>query len=286
MLRRGNPLSHQVKTILWCDRAMPESSVSHLKTLDRALQVLSLFSVEQPEWDYTCMAETLGLHKSIVYRILTTFERYGYVMRQPASGRFRLGFRFVELGNLVLSNIDLRTIAHPFMEDLVRAVRETAFLTVVSGHESVCIDRAESPHLLRLTMEIGGRYPLYAGASNRLLMAYLPEEEIEAIIAKGLKAYTPNTLVDPDALRASLAEIRRQGYALSSSELTPGMSALSVPLRNSNHEVVAALSLAGPSERFGDDRWPEMLTRLQATAEAISQRLLAWRVPQSGRAGL
>ncbi len=262
--------------------AISESSASHLKTLDRALQVLSLFNEEHPEWDYTCMAQTLGLHKSIVYRILTTFERYGFVARQPASSRFRLGFRFVELGNLVLANIDLRSIAHPLMEELARAVRETVFLTVVSGHESICIDRVESPQPLRLTMVIGGRYPLYAGASNRLLMAYLPDEEIEAIIAEGLQAYTSRTPTDPDALRASLAEIRRQGYALSSSELTPGMSALSVPLRDSSGNVVAALSLAGPSERFSDEHWPKLLEQLQATAAAISKRLLTWQPPRVG----
>ena len=259
--------------------SVSEPSAPYLKTLDRALQVLSLFNEEHPEWDYTCMARALGLHKSIVYRILITFERYGFVVRQPASSRFRLGFRFVELGNLVLASIDLRRIAHPLMEELVREVQETAFLTVVSGHESVCIERVESPQLLRLTMVIGGRYPLYAGASNRLLMAYLPEEEIEAIIAEGLRAYTPHTITDPEALRASLAEIRRQGYALSVSELTPGMSALSVPIRDSNGQVVAALSLAGPNERFGDDRWPRLLERLRATAEAISDRLLTWRPP-------
>lgn len=260
---------------------MPSSNSNgtQLKTLERALQVLSLFTREHQEWDYTEMAEALNLHKSVVYRILVTLERHGFATREPGSSRFRLGFRFVELANIVLSGIDLRNAAHAIMVRLVRAVQETAFLTIVSGHESVCIHRVESPQPIRLTMEIGGRYPLYAGASNRVLMAYLPQHEIEAIIQEGLQQHTPNTITDPEALRASLAEIREQGYAFTIAELTPGMAALSTPIFDNTGSVVAALSISGPSDRFSPERRPFLLQQLRQAAAEISAQLYTWETP-------
>ncbi|GAB4528420.1 MAG: IclR family transcriptional regulator [Anaerolineae bacterium] len=255
--------------------AQPEA---YLKTVDRTLQVLLKFDQEHPEWSSSELAQALGLHRSIVYRILTTLERRGFVT-QGQRGRFRLGLRLVELGNVVLAGIDLRQVAHPIMTRLVRETGESAFLTVVSGDESVCIDKIDSPQHIRVTLTIGGRYPLHAGASNKILLAYLPDDLVEDLISRGLDSITPHTITDTTQLKENLAAIREQGYAFTVGELTPGVAALAVPLLNSNDTLVAALSIAGLASRFGEDRLPSLIEAIRRASAEISAQLLTWYTP-------
>ncbi len=256
------------------------TSGPYLQTVDRALRVLLKFDEAHPEWSSAELAQELGLHRSIVYRILVTLEQHGFVTQSDRRGRFRLGLKLVELGNVVLSNLDLRQVAHPVMARLVRETGESAFLTVISGDESVCVDKIDSPQPIRVALTIGGRYPLHAGASNKILLAYAPAECIDAYIAKGLAQITPDTITDPKQLREDLAQIRRQGWAYSVGELTPGVAAIAVPLRDSNGEVVAGLSIANLASRFSEDRRPMLVEMLCEAAEEISAQLMAWRVAQ------
>jgi IclR family KDG regulon transcriptional repressor len=264
----------------------------YLKTVDRTLEVLLHFDEQRPEWSSSELAEVIGQHRSVVYRSLVTLERRGFVTRVDGGSRFRLGPKLVELGNVVLSGIDLRQIAYPVMKRLVRDTSESVFLTVVSGDESVCIDKIESSQKVRVTLDVGGRYPLHAGASNKLLLAYLPREIRNELMARGLPAHTADTLTEPDRLERDLAAIRDRGWASSIGELTPGVSAVAVPVKNSTGNVVAALSVAGLESRFADERFRELLAATQTAAEDISARLLNWKAPQSasmmadGRAGV
>jgi DNA-binding IclR family transcriptional regulator len=252
---------------------------AYLKTVDRALQVLLQFDEGHPEWSSSELAQSLGLHRSIVYRILSTLERRGFVTQNDQRGRFRLGLKLVELGNVVLTGIDLRQVAHPTMARLVKETSESTFLTVVSGDESVCIDKIDSPQHVRVTLTIGGRYPLYAGASNKILLAHLPSDTVEDLIARGLESITPQTITDVTQLKHNLAAIRQEGWAFTVGELTPGVAALAVPLLNSNDALVAALSIAGLASRFDEDRLPALINATRQAAEEISTQLLAWHVP-------
>jgi DNA-binding IclR family transcriptional regulator len=165
------------------------------------------------------------------------------------------------------------------MERLVRETGESTFLTIVSDNESVCIHRIESAQRVRVTLTIGGRYPLYAGASNKLLLAYLPPEKIDEIIARGLKQLTPDTISDPVRLKDNLAKIRRQGWAFSVGELTPGVAAIAAPLRDSNGEVVAALSIGGLASHFGENRLQRLIEITCQAAEEVSRQLMSWHKP-------
>jgi IclR family KDG regulon transcriptional repressor len=254
-----------------------------LRTVNRALDVLFLFNEEQPEWSVAELSQVLGLHRSIVYRVLSTFEQRGIVTRNHSGGRYRLGLKLIELANVVLANMDLRQVVHPVMERLVRETGECAFLTVVSEDESVCIHKIESHQQVRVTLTIGGRYPLYAGASNKLLLAYLPPEEIDKVIARGLKQLTPDTITHPDRLREDLAKIRRQGWTFSVGELTPGVAAVAAPLRDSNGDAVAALSIGGLASCFGENRLQTLIEITYQAAEEASHQLMTWHKPTDKR---
>lgn len=258
---------------------MAKKSGASLRTVNRALDVLLLFDKEHPEWSVAELSQALGLHRSIVYRILRTFEQRGIVTRSNTGGRYRLGLKLVELANVVLASMDLRQVARPVMERLVRETGEAAFLTVVSEDESVCIEKVDSPQPIRAMLTIGDRSPLYAGASNKLLLAYLPADTIDELIARGLQPITPRTITDPIPLKQSLAKIRQQGWAYTVGELTPGAAAISVPLWDSNGTVVAALSIAGPASRFSEDRLQTLIEITCQAAEEVSHQLMTWHKP-------
>lgn len=253
------------------------ASKVYLKTVDRALQVLLQFDEEHPVWSANELAAVLGLHRSIIYRILATLEHSRFVTQNGQRGRFRLGASLVSLGNVMLSGIDLRQVAAPRMAEVVRETGETAFLTVVSGDESVCIDKVESPIPIRVTLTIGSRHPLHAGASNKILLAYLPKDQIETYIAKGLNPITPNTIAEADFLKKDLEEIRRKGFAFSIGELTPGMAAIGAPILDSNGSLEGALSISGLSTSFDDERLPMLVQAVRRAAEDISLQLLTWK---------
>ncbi len=251
---------------------MEQNSI--LKTLDRGLTVLLKF-LDKPEWTLSGLAQDLGLHKSIVFRLVTTLERRGFVVKGE-DRVYRLGLRVLELGNVAYKQIDLRRAAYPVLQKLVNETRESAFLTVVSGDEAVCIDKVDSPHNIKLTLEIGGRSPLYAGASNKILMAYLPGERIDEIVARGLQPITPQTITDPAELKGNLAEIRQQGWCFSCGEVTPSASAVAVPIRNGRGQVIAGLSVAGLDARFTKEKISGLVQALMKASEEISGQLLGW----------
>lgn len=263
---------------------MGKNSGASLKTVNRALDVLLLFDKEHPEWSVAELSQALDLHRSIVYRILCTFEQRGVVTRDNTGGHYRLGLKLVELANVVLASMDLRQIAYPVMERLVRETGEAAFLTIVSEDESVCIEKVDSLQPFRSMLTIGDRSPLYAGASNKLLLAYLPADVVDELIARGLEPITPRTITDPTRLKEDLAKIRQQGWAYTVGELTPGAAAISVPLWDSNGMVVAALSIAGLASMFSEDRLPGLISATRQAADGISAQLVTWhKSPTAGK---
>jgi len=260
-----------------------KKSGASLKTVNRALDILLLFDKEHLEWSVAELSQALGLHRSIVYRTLCTFEQRGVVTRNHTGGRYRLGLKLVELANVVLASMDLRQVAHPVMERLMRETGEAAFLTVVSEDKSVCIEKVDSPQPIRSMLTIGDRSPLHAGASNKLLLAYLPADTIDELIARGLEPMTPRTITDPTQLKENLTKIRQQGWAYTVGELTPSAAAISVPLWDSNDTVVAALSIAGLASRFSEDRLALLISATCQAADEISAQLVTWHKTPTAR---
>ena len=254
---------------------MSQSGV-YLKTVDRALQVLLQFDKERPEWSSSGLSEALGIHRSIIYRILKSLERRGFVVQTERPGHFSLGLRLVELGSVVLDGLDLPQIARPIMQRLVQATGESAFLHVPSGGQGVCVLRVDTRKALRAMTNVGDSSPLHAGATSKVILAGLHPQEIERLIDRGLERITPRTITDPVELRADLARIRQQGWAYTTSELTPFVSAIAVPVRDSGGSLRGGLSIAGPSTRFTEDRLQDLIDRTVSAGEEVSSQLLVW----------
>jgi DNA-binding IclR family transcriptional regulator len=235
-----------------------------LQALDRAFAVLDLFAADHPEWGTSEVARAAGLPVPTAHRILAALAGREYLARDERTRRFRLGPAALALGDRARAMLDLRQAALPVLRRLARQTDETALLTVPSSDRdrSVCLERVESSQPLRLSVEAGRRLPLHAGASQKALLAFLAEDEIERVVAEPLERLCRATITNPQALRTNLREIRDQGWALSLEETNVGVWGVAVPLLDEHGLAEAALGLAGPSARHSPETVGDHLEHL------------------------
>ncbi len=183
------------------------------------------------------------------------------------------------LGEMILSlarNVPkkrLQDIAIPFMHELSAQTGEAMCLSTLHDNQGVCIERVEAHHSLRVSHDLGSIFPLHAGTSGKILMAYLDREEQKRIIADmGLPRFSEATITDPDKLIKELARIRKQGYALSNGEVIPGTYGIGAPVMSRTGKAVAALSISAPIQRMEKTRQQQVIALVVNTARKITNR--------------
>ena len=246
---------------------MPRRSGS---SLERGLRLLSVFAkAGEAELTVADLARQAGLPPSTAYRYIQGLREAGY-LEAAGTGAVRLGEQVRALARDLQLQDPLAEFARPVMRELSRLTMETVLLVEPAGTFGICVERVESQEPVRLSFAKGRMEPLYAGATVRALLAFLPDDVLESVIAAGLVRYTEITIGDPEALRRNLAEVRRLGYAHSLGEMDEGVRALAVPLRPDGQGFArAALSVTGPAFRFTEDKVPQVLPLLRASAARI-----------------
>jgi DNA-binding IclR family transcriptional regulator len=234
-----------------------------------------LFGADHPEWGTSEIARAARLPVPTAHRILVALTARRYLARDERTRRFRLGPAALELGGRARAVLDLREAALPVLRRLARETDETALLTVPNSERdrSVCLERVESSQPLRLSVEPGRRLPLHAGASQKALLAFLAEDEIDRVASGLLERLCRATITDADALRTNLAEVRECGWAISFEETNVGVWGVAVPLLDEGGRAVAAVGLAGPSARLSPDEVLDHLERLRDGAVEITAPL-------------
>jgi DNA-binding IclR family transcriptional regulator len=240
-----------------------------LATVHNTLRLLQQFSYTEPVLGVSELARRLGLGKSTVHRMLTTLLDEGFVQKTP-DGRYRLGLRLFDLGQLVVSSLELREVAHPILEDLRNDTKETVHLAVLEGTDVVYLERFESPSTLRLFGRLGRRMPAHCTSSGKCLLAFSPPEVIDAVVAPGLTRVAPRTITSRNMLMRALQQVRRDGYARSMDESEPGVTSVGAPVFGIDGAVIAAVSVAGPSLRLTAEAMPRYTRLVGRAAAAIS----------------
>lgn len=244
------------------------------QVLERTFGILEVFTESRPEWSTTEIARARALPVPTVHRILAALKRLGYVSQHEETRRFRLGIGALSLGERARAVVDLRPIAIRPLRSLSAATGETALLTVLTPERdrSVCLERVETPQPLRLSVQPGRQLPMHAGASQKALLAFMPEEDIDRLTAGPLERCCQSTITDPQALRRELKAIRARGWASSYEETNVGVWGIAVPVR-SESDVVCAVGIAGPSPRLSIDRVRRDVGLVHDAAVAISRAL-------------
>jgi DNA-binding IclR family transcriptional regulator len=218
------------------------------------------------------LARRTGMTPSTVSRQLGTLAASGLVERVPASGRYRLGLRVVQLANALLARLDVRTVARPHLQELVRATGETATLSVPGGEDAVTIDFVAGTHQIQPVSRLGRPSVAHATSAGKVMLAFSGR----SLPAGRLRAYTPRTITEPKAVAREIERVREQGWAQAIEEREPGLSAIAAPVWSSRGELEAIVALQGPSARFDDSAIEAALPLLRERGEAIS-RELGWR---------
>jgi DNA-binding IclR family transcriptional regulator len=253
---------------------MPKTKALPSQSVQRVSGVLLSFTAGEQTLGVTQIASRLGIAKSAVHRTLTSLMYTGLIARDTATARYRLGPRAAGLAMAAFGMPDIRTQALPLLEELVEKTRESSTLSVAIGQERVYVAQVEGPQVIRMAVQLGRRQPLYAGASGKAILAFLPPDESEAFLAQvPLAPLTTATVTDRGRLLEELLTIRKSGYATSSGERDPGAGSVAAPIFNSSR-VIGAISVCGPTSRITGEKIPEYGQLVREAAKELS-RLLA-----------
>jgi len=250
--------------------AIPVQRADTLQSLERGLAVLQVFSRETPRLTLSEVARMAGVTRATARRILLTLEHLGYVR---ADGRlFSLTPRVLSLGFGYLSSLNLWDIAQPFMEELVEQTHESCSAATLDLPDIVYVARVPTRRIMTIALSVGSRLPAHATSMGRVLLADLPEAELDAFLASGpFPSCTERTASDPEELGAVLSRVREQGWAMVDQELEMGLRSIAAPIRGTDGRAVAAVNVAAAAARVGlDELHGRFLPLLLETAEQIS----------------
>ncbi len=241
--------------------------------VDKVAAILMAFSFDDPELDLREISRRVELNKSTTCRILRKLMQYRFIEQDPATGLYRLGIRLFELGNLVADNLKLGEVARPYLEALTERVGETSHFAILSGDRIVHLVRIESQQAIRVVpSRLGERYPFHCLSVGKAIVAFLSEEEREALLARAeFEKFTDRTITSRAAFEEELEEIRRCGYALDNEEFIEGIRCIGAPVRGYKGRVIGGISVAGPAMRLTSERIAELIPFVVETAAEISR---------------
>jgi IclR family transcriptional regulator, KDG regulon repressor len=245
------------------------------RTLADGIKILLLFENPNSLFTVAEISKRLGYSQSKTYRLVSTLASYRLLKVNPATAQYSLGLNVLRLGLLTQQQYSISENARPFMKELSLLTKETVLLLVVNGTKGIVLERVESPEPIRYTLyQPGATIPLHSGASGKLLMAYLKEEEWDHIIKEeGMKAYTPNTITDADQLKSHLKEIQKSGCAYSDQEVERDARAVAAPILDRLGRLVAGLSIIGPVFRINRKKVSSLKKLVIEYAQKISSSI-------------
>ncbi|WP_138494935.1 IclR family transcriptional regulator [Paenibacillus pinistramenti] len=239
-----------------------------VRAVERALDILMCFTKSE-EMGLTEIAAEIALHKSTVHRLLTTLEERGFVIRDNATDKYRLGMKIWELSAHLAHNDDPAVLLLPGMEKLRDTLGETVSLYLRDGNDRLRIQAVQSNQAIRRVAPVGARLPLYVGASSKVLVAFAGEDFIEGLL--GCPDWPP--VIDKDGYLRQMEEIREKGYATSYEEREPGASAVAAPIFGRSGQLAAALSVSGPVSRLNREKLEELGPVLAGAAREMGYML-------------
>lgn len=245
------------------------------RSLEKALDLLYSFGPHSPEQSLSQISRKLHFPPSTARRLLKAMVSRGLVQQDPITQRYRLGSGILFLASIAQNGLDIRRIALPVIEKLRDATGENTALHELREGKRICIEKAESKEVLRDTILIGDQFPAHCGASGKVLLAYLKEEELRKYLQSGpLRALTPRTITDPKKLMAELSNIRRKGFAFSSGErVMDGLCAISAPIFDHKGRVPYSLTITLTPFRLRAKGRERLVRLVKESAAEISKKL-------------
>lgn len=244
-----------------------------IRSVERALEVLMCFSNKTPMLSMTEISEMVGLNKSTVHRLLATLEGKRFVERNPDTGLYRPGIRFIQIAYLTIDHNDLKRVATPFMNSLCEQYRENVNLSILDEANVVYVEVVESEQRIKLAATPGQHLPAFCTASGKAILAFMPEKEVAKILEIGMPKYTSSTIISPESFFVGISKTRERGFAISEQEFEDGINAVAAPIFNDEQEPIASVSIAGPAYRFTLERMIQIGTDLVSITKNIAREM-------------
>ena len=257
------------------DGSRPKNLV---QTIERVSSIFDMLRQNPQGISVKNLSEKLDLPTATTHRLLTSLLYFDFVSQDQATKKYLLGFKLVDLGNALLNQIDLRTVARPHLLNLAQMANEAVHLAIFDQREALYLDRVESNtnrRGLQMASKVGMRVSAHCSGVGKVLLAALSEKEFNDFIeVKGLPKRTDKTITDAHQLKLHLEMIQNQGYAVDDEEDDTGTRCVAAPIRNEVGHVVAAISVSGPTIRI---TWEKVLDtfkdQVMDTALKISRQL-------------
>ncbi len=243
-------------------------------TTARIFQIIEFLATSKDWVSLRTMARELHISAASTYRALSSLKEIGYVRQDAQDARYQLTLKIAGISAQVLDNVQLRQIAHPFLQGLTSATNETSHLAVLEGTEIVYIDKVDNTQAVRMRSRVGQRGRLHSTAVGKSMLAFLPEPERESVICRlQFQSQTEHTITDPDAFREQLSLIRHLGYAVDDEENEVGIRCIGSPIYDHAGRITGALSITGWTLTMTHARIPQLAAEIMQTCQKISQEL-------------
>mgnify|MGYP001025910499 CR=1 FL=1 len=252
-------------------------------TLVNAVQLMDCFSKDDPYLGVREAARMTGISSSTVGRVFASLKKLGLLVQDMDTQKYSLAGKVLAWAEIYTATVDVRRIALPFIYDLQRITGETISLYILEDNKRVCVERLESEQNVRMVARVGRYLPLHAGSAGKLFLAYMPEDQREEVLeSEERKVFTPMTITDPEQLQAECQRIITQGYAVSHGEWTLDASGVAAPIFNQRGQMIAAMTISGPTQRFTQDKIEKFSNNCKRTGLQIS-RLLGYNPSQNNK---
>ena len=233
-----------------------------MRGTDRIMALVELLVSSEEDMGIREIAERTEIPKSTVQRMLASLQKRHWVVQDSKTHNYRMGFRLLMLADMWRLRQELNRQSKTVLENLSLRTNQTSLLLVPSGTSGVCLNKVEPERSLKLVAEVGKTFPLHAAACGKILLAFSSSALQNKIFSSTLRSFTSSTIIDTAVLRKEIETIRLQGYAVSFGEMTAGAAEVGVPILDGDGNILAALSLAGPSSEIKEN-WVEYKNILQ-----------------------
>ncbi|MUV37061.1 putative HTH-type transcriptional regulator YagI [Lentibacillus sp. JNUCC-1] len=249
-------------------------NTTSIQSVDRALKIMDILQGYPKGLGVTELSRRLEVSKSTSYRLLTSLKNQGYIKQDEQTELYLLGHKLIHLGQKVLEQLNIRELSAPYLRSLSQSTGETAHLAIMEENRVVYIDKIESPKTIRMFSNVGKTAPLHCTGVGKAILAFQSDEKIKEVInGVGLKKFTDKTIVTKEKMLSEIDVIRRKGYSIDDEEHELGITCAASPILNHNNQVVAGISVAGPTMRIDEEKLQQIAKDVVEVCASISKLL-------------
>lgn len=258
---------------------MDEKNNTTIHSIDRAIDIIEFLYQNGEEASISEISAATGLYGSTIHRVLSTLKSRGYIYQNKDTTKYWIGLRFYSIGVALKDRLPLVSILEPLADEIAKKYSETIYVAIPSfqspnqAQQTVLIKVTYSPYILRTSQNVGTISLSHGSATGKCMMAYYPQRLLSNYRKFPLPRLTEKTITDWTAMDAELEAIRERGYAVDSEEEADGLTCIAVPLLDTRKNIVASMSLSGPTVRLSAFRLEDILADLQHASEIINNYL-------------